>query len=72
MIGWVVALVFQFWMGLGAAIVKPPVPSPATSTAGCNLTDMAWFNDSVSTVQPDMWLLNSTTEAPVEEKSLYV
>ena len=60
-------------MGIGAVVVKPPVPTPPTSVAGCNTSDIMWLNGSTPNSTSAMWLYdNATVAMDAESESLQV
>lgn len=82
--GLITSLVFMFWIGIGAQVVKPPIPKAKISIAGCNwnLTTTAaavtpFLNSTVSTVtsavtNTTMTLANSTTVETVTKSALEI
>ena len=78
------SLAFMFWIGIGAQVVKPPIPKARISVDGCNwnLTTTAatvtpFLNSTMTTVteavtNSTMALANSTTVETVTKSALEI
>ena len=82
--GLIVGLIFMFWIGIGAQVVKPPIPKANISIEGCNwnLTTTAatvtpFLNSTISNVtmavtNTTMTLANTTTVETVTQSALEI